>query len=105
MPFERSINKAQAKSPLAKAFFSSFLAFSQYNVNFHVTFKSHFFNQNVSHSYKTLFVHVRFSQRLLIHLVRDIWASSFLFSTSLTFFKLFQVAFLHLKNYSHEEND
>ena len=80
--FEISINKTQTESPFVKAF-SSFLIFLQDNVDSHLTFKNQLCNLIVSQSYRTLFVYIGFSQRFLIHAIKDLWAYSSLSLTDL----------------------
>ena len=49
--------------------FSSFLAFLQ---DFYVTFEKQLCNLKVNHSYKTLYVYIGFSRKLLMHVVKGL---------------------------------
>ena len=82
--------------------FFNFLISLQRNVDLNVTFENHLFNLKIPHPCKTIFVYIGFSQRLLIHAVRDLWAYSFLSLVYLLFCtkKLLQNDLLHVEMYS-----
>ena len=103
--FERSITKAQTESLLSEAFLS-FLAFLQDNVDYHVTFENQL-RKLKGHSDKTLFVYIGFSLRLLIHVVKGLWAYSSLSLTYIFFStkELLQTSLVHQEKNYYVEND
>ena len=82
------------------------LRFLLSTLDYHVTFENQLCKLKVKYSYRTLFVYIGFSLRLLIHVVKGLWAYSSLSLTYLLFCteELLQTSLVHLEKYSHEEN-